>query len=488
MRSRRPILRAVVATVVVATLAGLTGLPTADAQPVGAPRIINGDDGASGEFGYLVSLLLADRYARSGAFDAQFCGGTLTTPTTIVTAAHCVVDESTGEVRAPGSILVGIGGNLKSPTLLVVEVARVTPNPDYARRTATNDVAVLTLAEPVVNAVLLAPATPAEATALTAPGSSVQVAGWGRMSTSQQTYPAAYRVGRLVVFPDTACGSGQAFTVDGVRFNGFSSSQADPTSMLCAAGVTTDGTIIDSCQGDSGGPLVAGTGTDARLVGVVSWGKECATNFAGVYARVGAEYEFLASLGAAGPSAPTKPPEIAVAPRPGGLLISLSAAADGSKATAFAVSVVDPATGQVLNCFTQPRKDLAPATCAVDGLTDGTAYQVTAIAGTTLGDSPVAGPITATPAPVPAVGRIVKATAVAGRVVVRVTPTTSATSPLTSTRVICTPARGATLSAAVTGRRAVLTGARAVQYACVLRATNATGTADSPVFVVGVPR
>ncbi len=481
-------MRALVAAVAAAILAGVTGAATAAAQPVVQPRIINGDDGPAAEFGYLVALLLPDRYAKSGAFDAQFCGGTLTTPTTIVTAAHCVVDESTGDVRAPSGVLVGLGSNLKSPSLRVVEVARVTPNPDYARRTASNDVAVLTLAEPVPNAVVLTPATPAEAAALTSPGSTVRVAGWGRMSVAQQTYPAAYRVGKLVVFPDGACGSGQSFTVGGVRFNGFSSSQADPSSMLCAAGVTSSGSIIDSCQGDSGGPLVAGNGEDARLVGVVSWGKECATNFAGVYARVAAEYDFLASLGAAGPNAPTQPPALAVAPRPGGLLVSLTPAADGSKATAFAVSVLDPATGQVLNCFTQPRKDGAPATCQVDGLTDGTAYQVTAITGTTLGNSPVAGPVAATPAAVPEVGRIVKATSVAGRVVVRVTPSSSAASPVTSTQVVCTPASGPTVAADVTGRRAVLTGMRPIRYSCVVRATNAAGPADSPVFVVRVPR
>lgn len=48
--------------------------------------------------------------------------------------------------------------------------------------------------------------------------------------------------------------------------------------MICA-GYKAGG--IDACQGDSGGPLVA----DYKLVGVVSWGKGCATN-PGVYARV----------------------------------------------------------------------------------------------------------------------------------------------------------------------------------------------------------
>ena len=481
------LLRSVAVAGVAAVAVGGGVVAPASAAPVITPRVINGDDGTAGDFGYLVSLLLAGRYQSGDAYDAQFCGGTLTTPTTVVTAAHCVVDEQSGAVRAPADILIGVGANLKSTSLRVVRVAQVTPNPGYTRRTAENDVAVITLAEPVPKASLLPVAMPEEAQALTTPGSVVRVAGWGRMSTSQQTYPATYRVGRLVVFPDESCGSGVPFTVSGVRFNGFPSSQADAESMLCAAGVTSAGSIIDSCQGDSGGPLVAGSGADARLVGVVSWGKECATNFAGVYTRIAAEYDFLASQGAVGPAAPvapTQPPMITAAPRPGGLAVSFVAAPDGSVTMAFAASVVDPATGQTQNCFTAPRKDGAPAQCVVGGLVDGTTYQVTAIAGTTLGNSPVAGPIAAVPAPVPAVGRITAVTRSGGRLVVRVSATTSASSPLTSLAVVCTPAGGAALVAEVTAGRAVLRGASPVRYACVLRATNAAGTADSAVRVV----
>jgi hypothetical protein len=461
-------------------------LPSAPAMAsVGAgPRIINGDDGPGDRFGYLVALLLADRYAKNGAFDAQFCGGTLTTPTTVVTAAHCVVNEDTGAVRPPQELLVGLGADLKSAALEVVPVVRVTPNPDYARRTAANDIAVLTLARPVGDARLLTPATPDEARDLTVAGSTVHVAGWGRVSTSEPEYPATFRIGRLVVFPDSSCGSGTPFTIEGVRFNGFPSSQADPASMLCAAGVTDAGQIIDSCQGDSGGPLVAGDGDRARLVGVVSWGKECATNFAGVYARVSAEYAFLAGEGAAGPVAPTLPPRVAVGARPSGLLISFLAAVDGSQPTAFAATVVDPQTGQTWTCSTGPRPTGAPASCLVTGLVDGTAYQVEAIAGTALGNSPVAGPLTATPAPVPAVGRIRGATVVGSRVILQVTPSRSASSPITSIRVVCTPGSGRVLTVPVRRGRAVLTGVRPVPYACVLRAVNAAGAAASPVFVL----
>lgn len=476
-----------VRAVVVATAVALAG-PLAPAATAIQPPVINGDDPVAGQFGYLVSLLLAERYRDGDGYDAQFCGGTLTTPTTVVTAAHCVVDERTGDVRGPASILVGVGPNLRSAGLQAVRVTQVVPHPGYARRTATNDVAVLTLAEPVADARTIAVATPEEAAPLTTAGSTVYVAGWGKTSATQQNYPTVFRVGRLTVFPDAACGGGQSFTIDGVKFSGFTSTQADATSMLCAAGVTARGAIIDSCQGDSGGPLVSGTGRDARLVGVVSWGKECATTYAGVYTRVGAEYDFLVAQGAVGLVAPTVAPTLHVTPRSGTLLVTFIAAADGSRPTAFAASVVDPATGQVLNCFTAPRRDGQPPTCAVDGLTDGVSYSVTGIAGTDAGNSPVAGPISVAPAPVPVVGRIRTVTRVGGGLVARVTASTSAITPITSTMVICRPRRGIALVSNVDAGRALLVGAGGGRYSCILRATSDAGYADSAPYVVPAVR
>jgi secreted trypsin-like serine protease len=483
------VLSAVLALGTVAT--GAVGTASA-AAGTAVPRVINGDPQPPEQYPYLVSLLSTSRYGEDGAFDAQFCGGTLTSTTTVVTAAHCVVDQRNGEERPARSILIGFGPNLRDPSLRVVPVIAVIVHPDYARRTAVNDIAVLTLDAPVMDVPVLRPATQDEARALTAVGSPVRVAGWGNTSTLSKSFPDSFRVGQLVVFPDAACGSGKEFVLKGITFSGFDSGEADARVMVCAAGATDDGDVIDSCQGDSGGPLIAGEGAAARLVGIVSWGEACASRFPGVYTRIAPEADFLSANGAipAANPVPTLPPALTVASRSGQLVIGFTAAADGSEVTAFAATVVDPATGQALTCFTQPPPDGGPAYCVVEGLVNGTPYEVSGISGNAVGSSPVAGPIPAAPSPLPVVGRIVRATALGdGRLAFRLTPSQPNGSDLTSTRVICVPVNGGAAQAVdASGRRVVLASLRPIRYSCVLRAENAFGAAESAPRVVKVAR
>ncbi|MDP1876615.1 MAG: trypsin-like serine protease [Actinomycetota bacterium] len=488
MTRRRPALLVAVSALIVA-LTGLAMPTSAGAAPAGqpgsTPRVINGDLSTAGQFPYLVALLSANRYASEGAFEAQFCGGTLTTPTTVVTAAHCVVDK--GAVAGPRTILIGIGRDLSAQSLRVVEVAAVTANPAYNDDSAANDVAVLTLATPVTDVPSLLPISPAEAASGLSAGTALQVAGWGNMSTTGKDFPAVFRVGNLVLFPDSTCGGGASYTYNGVKFDGFDVGDADPATMLCAAGVGGAGQRIDSCQGDSGGPVVATVAGAARLIGIVSWGEECASRFPGVYTRVSAEYDFLVANGAIVALAPSQPPTITVAPEASALKVTFVPASDGSSPTAFAATALDPVTGQVFNCSTASSVTAAPASCSIAGLTNGTSYQVTAIAGGALGNSPATAPVIASPVPLATAGTISRVVNL-GRGVARffVTATADNGAPLTALRVVCqVPGRNAgTRSADITGESATVTGLRAKRYRCYVQAINAAGVSNGQALAV----
>ncbi|MFE1023655.1 S1 family peptidase [Streptomyces sp. NPDC058818] len=189
----------------------------------------------------------------------QFCGGTLVSPTKVVTAAHCMVGETTRSVRVVGgrTYLNGTNGT-------VARVSRIWIHPDYTGATNGEDVAVLTLSTSM-------PYTPAKYvsssdTSVYAAGTTARVLGWGTTrengSSSNQL-----RTATVPVVSDTSCrGSyGSDFVV---------------SDMVCA-GYTSGG--VDTCQGDSGGPLLVG----GVLAGVTSWGEGCArAGYPGVYSRL----------------------------------------------------------------------------------------------------------------------------------------------------------------------------------------------------------
>ncbi|MFB7087014.1 trypsin-like serine protease [Streptomyces sp. NPDC056296] len=189
----------------------------------------------------------------------QFCGGTLVSPTKVVTAAHCMVGESTRSVRVVGgrTYLNGTNGT-------VAQVSRIWIHPGYTRATSGDDVAVLTLSRSM-------PYTPAKYvsssdTSVYAAGTTARVLGWG---TTRENGSSSHqlRTATVPVVSDTSC-------------RGSYGSDFVASDMVCA-GYTSGG--VDTCQGDSGGPLLVG----GVLAGVTSWGEGCArAGYPGVYSRL----------------------------------------------------------------------------------------------------------------------------------------------------------------------------------------------------------
>lgn len=388
-RSRFRLAAAVVALVALVA----TAVP-ASASALSRPTVVGGGSGQADDFGFVASILDAQLYRKAGAYQAQFCAGSLTSPTTIVTAAHCLVDQRTGRPFSSDGLLVAFGADLRSPSLRTIGVQDFRIHPEYRVKTSLNDLAVLYLAQPVEDYPTITPPTGADVAAYTASGTAAKIAGWGNTRASGNRYPARLNVGNVRVFPDRACGSGKGYQVDGVSFDGFTDREADARTMLCAAGASPAGDVIDACQGDSGGPLVAGAGDARRLIGVVSWGQRCATSLPGVYTRITAQSDFLIDAGVTPDLAPILAPEVSVtSPSPTGIRVRVEAPVDGTQVEGFAVTATNTTTGQAYTCTSAPKPGKRVRACFIDDLPAGVQFRIEAISGNSIGNSPVSAPV-----------------------------------------------------------------------------------------------
>ncbi|MDO9485760.1 MAG: serine protease [Actinomycetota bacterium] len=452
---------------------GMLAVP-AQASPTAKPTIINGSQSNPGTYSFLVALLDSQRYASQGAFQAQFCGGTLTTATTIVTAAHCVVDEKSGARAQPASVLIAMGRSLKDAGIRVVSINAVAVHPAYSIASGENDVAVLTLTTPLTDVLPLTPVSAADAATVDLAGNRVQVIGWGTISSFSKSFPDSFRVGDLVLLPSATCGQGQNHNLNGVTFIAYGPGQANPVTMLCAVGTTGTGAIIDSCSGDSGGPLIYNDGVTSKLIGVVSWGLNCASRHPGVYTRVTAMSDFLISAGALQSSLP---PVVQLSAQNERVRVLFPSVPANSTFTSFTASAVHVETGQTSQCSAAPSPDLLAASCEIPGLTNGAQYSVTATATTATGTTGPSAVALLTPAALPDAGRITKVRVNGNRLAVTVSESQSSGGRITATRVACLPVSGgAGFSAKVVDAKAVIKQLPSGDYVCAVTARNALGT------------
>lgn len=238
----------VVAATAAAAATALLSAPTAVAAP---EPIVGGTTTTTTTYPFMMQI--------TDASGNQFCGGTLVAAKKVVTAAHCMVGESTGGVRVVGgrTYLNGTNGT-------VSKVSKIWINPDYTDATNGDDVAVLTLSTSM-------PYTPASyvsssQTGVYAAGTTARILGWGTTSENGSS-SNQLRTATVPIVADSSCKS--SYGSDFVQ-----------TDMVCA-GYTSGG--VDTCQGDSGGPLLIG----GVLAGITSWGEGCAeAGYPGVYTRL----------------------------------------------------------------------------------------------------------------------------------------------------------------------------------------------------------
>lgn len=222
-----------------------------------APRIIGGENAVSGSYPWVVSLQSKD--------GRHFCGASLLDKQWVLTAAHCVENETAAGMQ----VVVSEYNTKKVDTGEVkVDVEAIYIHQKYEDE---NDIAVLKLARAVdKKAVNMASKTFTNALAAKVP---LTVMGWGNTSTSGEEFPEILQQVKVPLFDQGSCKKSYATVKQNVTDN-----------MICA-GLSAGGK--DSCQGDSGGPLVIESSGNWVQVGIVSFGEECAkANFPGVYTRV----------------------------------------------------------------------------------------------------------------------------------------------------------------------------------------------------------
>jgi secreted trypsin-like serine protease len=280
VKSRNPrLLAAALALVFLSTVSFVSASSTQEPTDI-LPRIIGGSNTTVEEWPSVVALVIRQDS------ENNLCGGTLIAPNWVLTAAHCLVDDSGNRKKAADLLLVLNTTGLNSQSNEQRGVTNIIVHPNYVSTIKGNDIALLELSNQSEQRTMALYSGKPEV------GTEATVVGWGVTGYDAQNN-AQYSLDNLQkanvpVVSNEICN----------RPESYNSTIID--SQLCA-GLAEGGK--DSCQGDSGGPLMAMQDGQYRQVGIVSYGGGCAKpNKYGIYTRVSSFWtwieDFTGALGA----------------------------------------------------------------------------------------------------------------------------------------------------------------------------------------------
>jgi trypsin len=244
-------------------------------SPSSRPQIIGGQATVGRSFMAGLTVDGADR---------PFCGGSFIAPDVVVTAAHCLDDAFEAQLRVSAG-LQRRSDHWNAPT---IPVRAVVLHPDFTQ-VGDADAALLflddydpaSLPHPVEPIALETRPDFPEAT----DDPMLSAIGWGQSSSFGSLTDDQLQEVRIPAIPLETCKTASEYESVHAR-------------VICAGDFERGG--ADSCQGDSGGPLIAERGGALTLVGLTSWGIDCAQKRQpGVYTRLASYGDWIAATIAA---------------------------------------------------------------------------------------------------------------------------------------------------------------------------------------------
>uniref|UniRef100_A0A669QZQ2 Enteropeptidase n=1 Tax=Phasianus colchicus TaxID=9054 RepID=A0A669QZQ2_PHACC len=224
-------------------------------------RIVGGSDARREAWPWIVSLHFNSR---------PVCGASLVNEEWLVTAAHCVY----GRQLQPSTWKAVLGlydqSNMTDTSTVVQNIDQIVINPHYNKLTKDSDIALMHLQYKVQYTDYIQPICLPQKNQQFLPGINCSIAGWGAIRYEGPTSNILQEAEVPLILNEKCQEWLPEYTIT--------------ENMICA-GYDMGG--VDSCQGDSGGPLMSEDGNQWVLVGVTSFGYECAlAQRPGVYVRV----------------------------------------------------------------------------------------------------------------------------------------------------------------------------------------------------------
>ncbi|XP_066544853.1 elastase-1-like [Amia ocellicauda] len=216
-----------------------------------AERVVGGNDARPNYWRWQVSLQFS--YEDNETYFYHTCGGTLISPTFVMTAAHCILNPQGTNYR------VALGDyNLfeYEGSEIFIPVKKIVLHPKWTGDLGNGfDIALLMLASPAYDNGFIEMANLPAFDQSLPHGFPCYITGWG-LTQSGGSVPAILQEAVLPVVQHSVCSSNE-------WWGGLAKK-----SMICAGG---DG-YLAGCQGDSGGPLSCFTDGTWKVYGVVSYG------------------------------------------------------------------------------------------------------------------------------------------------------------------------------------------------------------------------